>query len=35
MKSKIMLAGGFFVGLVMAHYIKIVGSQYLWIVFYK
>ena len=35
MKGNVMLAVGFFVGLVAAHWIKIFGSQYLWIVFYR
>ncbi len=33
--GKVMLAVGFFVGLVLAHWLKIFGSQYLWIVFYR
>jgi len=32
--KKLKLAVGFFAGLVIAHWIKILGSQYLWIVFY-
>ena len=34
MKGKVMLAVGFFVGLVLAHGLKIFGAQYLWIIFY-
>ncbi|GEM_PF-3956804 len=35
MKGKVMITAGFFIGLVLAHWIKIFGSQYLWIVFYR
>ena len=35
MKGKIFFMGGLFIGLVLAHWIKIFGSQYLWIVFYR
>ena len=31
----VLLAVGFFVGLVLAHWIKIFGAQYLWILFYR
>ena len=35
MKGKVMLAVGFFIGLVLAHWIKVLGAQYLWILFYR
>jgi len=34
MKGKVMLVVGFFIGLVLAHWLKIVGTQYLWVLFY-
>lgn len=35
MKSKVFFAVGLFIGLVAAHWIKVFGTQYLWIVFYR
>ena len=35
MKEGIKLFVGLFMGLVVAHWIKIFGAQYLWIVFYR
>ena len=35
MKGKLVLVVGFFIGLVLAHWIKIFGSQHLWIAFYR
>ena len=35
MKGKLVLFAGFMIGLALAHWLKVLGSQYLWILFYR
>jgi hypothetical protein len=35
MKQKITAAIGFMIGLGLAHWIKVLSAQYLWILFYR